>query len=80
MLVTPAVRDNSVDQAKPMMTSDSDSTDSSATSHSTWKRRAMRDSVNVNGRASATQASATATASRIEKPSTLPKNGLRNRP
>ena len=31
-LVMPAVRENSVDQAKPMMTSDSDRTDSSATS------------------------------------------------
>ena len=32
----PAVRDNSVDHAKPMITSDSDSTDSIATSQPTW--------------------------------------------
>jgi len=38
-LVMPAVRENSVDQAKPMMTSDSDSTDSSPTSHRVWTRR-----------------------------------------
>ena len=31
-LVMPAVRENSVDQAKPMMTSDSDSTESRPTS------------------------------------------------
>ena len=31
-LVMPAVRENSVDQAKPMITSDSDSTDKSTTS------------------------------------------------
>jgi hypothetical protein len=38
-LVMPAVRDSSVDQAKPMMTSDSDSTDRSATSQIVCTRR-----------------------------------------
>ncbi|MNL76106.1 hypothetical protein D3C87_2020160 [compost metagenome] len=44
MLVMPAVRENSVDQAKPMMTSDSDRIDRSATSHNTWALRDMRAS------------------------------------
>ena len=35
----PAVRENSVDQAKPMMTSDSDSTDSRQTSQTVCTRR-----------------------------------------
>ncbi|MNT88984.1 hypothetical protein D3C72_2296270 [compost metagenome] len=34
-LVMPAVRENSVDQAKPMMTSERERIDKSATSHST---------------------------------------------
>ena len=38
-----AVREKSVDQAKPMMTSESDRIDSSATSQSTWVRRLVRD-------------------------------------
>ena len=38
-LVMPAVRDNSVDQAKPMMTSDSDRTDSRPTSQTACTRR-----------------------------------------
>ena len=39
----PAVRDRSVNQAKPMITSDSDSTAIIATSHGTWARRGSRD-------------------------------------
>ena len=35
----PAVRENSVDQAKPMMTSDSDSTESRQTSQTICTRR-----------------------------------------
>ncbi len=42
MLVMPAVRENRVDQAKPMMTSERESTESSATSHTTCTRRAIR--------------------------------------
>ncbi|MNV95664.1 hypothetical protein D3C71_1905760 [compost metagenome] len=45
MLVMPAVRENSVDQAKPMMTSDSDRIDRSATSQSTCTFRPMRVSM-----------------------------------
>ena len=38
----PAVRDKSVDQAKPMITSDSDRTDSRPTSHTVCTRRDWR--------------------------------------
>ena len=38
----PAVRENSVDQAKPMMTSDSESTESSATSQTICTCAVMR--------------------------------------
>ncbi len=38
-LVIPAVRESSVDQAKPMITSESESTASRPTSQTTWSRR-----------------------------------------
>ncbi len=75
----PAVRENSVDQAKPMITSDSDRTASSATNQTTCTRREARVSSRVRGKAIATQTTATISASPMEKPSTPPKKGVRNR-
>ena len=75
----PAVRDSSVDHAKPMMTSESDSTDRMNTRITVWERRVMRLRTQVKGKAIATTTSATPPASATEVDRILPKNGDRNR-
>src|SRR3546814_15111407 len=69
-LLMPAVRDSRVDQAKPMMTSERESTESSATSQATCTRRAGEERKEVTGKASPTPQAATTAARRRENPST----------
>ncbi len=76
----PAVRENSVDQAKPMMTSDSDRTDSSADQPDGLHLTRLPGEQVGEGKGDDDAADrATATASISEKPSTLPKKVDRKR-
>ena len=76
----PAVRDNSVDQAKPMITSDSDRTDSSATSQTHLHPARRAGQYIGEGEADDDADQGDQAASTSEKPRTLPKKADRKRP
>src|SRR5687767_6172005 len=75
----PADRDSRIDQAKPMITSDSDRIDRMQTSHATCARRGVRLRHQVKGTAAMTQITAASPQIISEKPSTRVNSGVQNR-
>src|SRR5882757_4052627 len=75
----PADRDSRIDQAKPMITSDSDRIDRMPTSQATCTGRRVRLRNQVKGTEAVTQTTAARPQIISEKPSTRVNSGVQNR-